>query len=1448
MLSSIAFYSFGQTPTVNVFEERFSGPVIKMTSSSASGLNNNRWAVTNRVGAQGSTPYSSDSAKVVAGDILYLTSPVIDMSPYVSALLSFEHVAKIESGDRGFVELSIDSGLTWIHLGKKNTNYQGQTNMLSDSGWSESSDVIGWRGTPTQANIVAYPQPNWFRKENFDISALAGGQSKVMFRFALKDGFASNPGPSGRAGWFLDNVIVAGAFCELFPPAVNLSAPTSYPGSYGDGRVYDTGPFDFISTVTDQSGILLSSTYVAYARYDNSNPRVLILRDTVQMVNVSASNFRGTIPVANVGDSIRYSLMFTDASGCFNRTRFPLAGERYMIIYPDLPQPCQQLPEFIFPYKEDFETFPLDQTGKMYNNWVNLQGDFHDWWVGVDTTPTPGTGPHGGKSGIKFLYLEATGHVGQEAHLVSPCLDFFETPNPTLEFWYHMYGPEIDELHIDIYDETLPGWVLDVAQPIIGDQGDFWRLKQINFYHYRDRVVQIRLRAKAGKGGTRGDIAIDDFHIYNGPEYNAAVTEVYRAPFTPKVNDNLKFEVENFGVHPITTISATYTIFDRFNNFVSSATETFNGLNVAPADSVDLTFLTPFIAPDSIFFAQVYVNLANDTANRNDTNIAQSYGVNMRPVSYYDNYDVEARAKDWVNFPLNAGVADKWKRYKPGTGFGTPKQAFSPDYVWGVNGNQKYGPGSDNQLISPFIDMSNTDSTFVQFYMNRDIPIGDGVHLEYSLNRGTSWNLVGDDGNPPATLNWYNSVNWQGIPSWADTTSGYELSRIKTTYLDDSSEVLFRFRFMSDTNDFAGYGAAVDNFNIINPEPIDVAVTGVFSPLSYCEIDSAQVEFKLENYGITAINAIPVVISVIDENNTVVSSINETVNVTLNVFDSARVTSVGWVKLPSFGNYKVQVKSNLAGDGDARNDTAFKYTESYYGCDLTLRFSTSLTIGGKGSWEVLVNNASPERRLFELTDSLLPQTTYTKTVCVKDSQEVKLNLQDGNSNLIRFEVFGFGYNYWRVLGGNQNINSTAFEWICPAQLTMGVTNIELKGLEGNLPLAIDYPIEVTLLDNGLDSIDDVKVNLQIDNGTIITESLVFNPELRYKDVVTHLFQDVWTATPGVHRFKAWTSEPNSNNVLDTRPTDDTAYFDFNVLDTIAAVSVNNFCNDFENPSKAWRALNFNTYKKAGNSFELGTPTKANLNSNNSGQNSWVTTLDSNYIDYDSSSVVSDFFELKAQKCYEVSFFHRFETEEDNDGGNFQYSINNGKSWVTLYDKSGTATEWFNTQHIAAMLNNNQNAGWTGSSAWIQSKNSIGLWENKQTIFRYKYQSDGSVRNEGWQIDDFCINEIAKSDSLKYQTCFPVGINTFESRNISLSQNVPNPTNGVTTITYGLTKSGQLNFNVTNMLGQTFTQSSEFKSAGDHLIELNVADWADGVYFYSIEFEGERIIKKMVISK
>lgn len=1450
-----SFNAIGQN-TVNIFVERFDSPTVKMTSSSLSGLNNNAWGISTTLGMQNT---NSDTAQVIVSETLYLTSDTIDATGYVSVLLSFDHIAKIEGQDKAYVEVSIDKGLSWTHLGPNNTFYQGSSAAFaSDSVFNELKNPFLWLGIPSGNNPTTYPSPSWFVQENFDISELVAGQKNILVRFALQDGFNSGTGAAGRKGWFLDNVIVAGSTCELLPPNVSIAAPTSYPGAYGNGRVYDTGPYVFVANVLDQSGILKDSTYLEYSRWDGNG--VFISSNRVPMVNVSSANYRGVIPAANVGDSIRYKMRFMDSSGCDNITFFPTVGERYMKIRHDLPQPCVTTPEFTFPHFEDFETFEIDLTGKLYNNWINAQGDLHDWQVGVDTTPTNFTGPagrgkRGGHSGRKFLYLEATGHVGQEAHLLSPCLDFYETPNPTLEFWYHMRGPHIDTLHIDLYDETTQSWVLDIVSPIGGNQGNVWKLKQANFYNYRNQIAQVRFRAKAGKGGDVGDICIDDFRIYNGPIYNAAVVKIVNTPFTPTTPQNVTFTLENFGVLDITSLPAQYNIYDPQDNVIASGNHTFNSLTVNPSQQIDLTFPTTYTPPNKEFKIEVIVNLPNDTANLNDTNNALTYGLNKRSATYYDNFDNPARAIDWTSYPVEPGVVSKWKRYQPTATPGVPNYAFSEPWVWGVNGNQKYSIGIDNSLISPFIDMSNTDSAFMQFESFRDIAGhnnglgGNSMHMEYSIDRGATWKFLPDDNNPPATLNWYTGLDTStGIPGWLDSTKGWEKSRIKITYLDDEPEVLFKFRFSTDSLDNFGYGPNIDNFSIINPEPIDIAVTGVFEPFDGCELDQLPVTFKLENYGKTPVNSIPVKVNIIDNaSNTVLTTFTETVNVNLNVFDTVRYTTTNKAVFPKLGTFRVEVISQATGDTGPLNDTAFKNTDSYYGCTLTVKAFTDVAIG-KGSWEIYENGSPTEARLLTKFDSLTPLSTYVERYCVRDSTEIKINLKDPDKSLTRFEVSGYGVNYWLTLGGFADVNSSSYDWICPAMLSMGVEKVELIGLEGNMPLAIDYPIRAHLLDNGLDSIHNVEVNLQIDNNPVITEKDTFNPELRFKDRRVHNFKDVWTATPGRHYFKVWTSNPNDGNVPDTRASDDTISFNIDIIDTIKMNQVNPYCNSFDQTPGSWRALNAYTYKE-NVAMVNGTPNKTVFNSNHSGASSWVTVLDTTYGNYDSSAVTSDFIEMVGKSCYEVTFWHRFLTEEDNDGGQFQYSSDNGKTWNTLYDYSGEAQNWYNTDHIAAIIGNTQNGGWTGNSnGWLESKNVIGFQDDTKALFRFRFESDGSVVDEGWQIDDFCMDSISRTDSNKYKNCFPVGLDEFDNKNVSLSNCYPNPSGDISNVTFGLKKSGQINFTVINMMGQQFYNESEFKAAGEHLIQINVNNWADGVYFYSIEFEGERIVKKMVVRK
>ena len=82
----------------------------------------------------------------------------------------------------------------------------------------------------------------------------------------------------------------------------------------------------------------------------------------------------------------------------------------------------------------------------------------------------------------------------------------------------------------------------------------------------------------------------------------------------------------------------------------------------------------------------------------------------------------------------------------------------------------------------------------------------------------------------------------------------------------------------------------------------------------------------------------------------------------------------------------------------------------------------------------------------------------------------------------------------------------------------------------------------------------------------------------------------------------------------------------------------------------------------------------------------------------------------------------------------------------------------------------------------------------------------------------------------------------------LGQNVPNPSNGITNIEYNLPQAGKVNFNVTDILGQVIYTKQIKELAGKHKLELNTNDFSNGVYYYSIEYNGKRLVKKMLISK
>ncbi|MEM7036416.1 MAG: T9SS type A sorting domain-containing protein, partial [Bacteroidota bacterium] len=208
------------------------------------------------------------------------------------------------------------------------------------------------------------------------------------------------------------------------------------------------------------------------------------------------------------------------------------------------------------PVSEDWETGANCGTASdcgttvcaLPNNWVNATNgseDVIDWRIDEGGTPSGGTGPsvdfNPGTATGHYVYLEASSCFGQEAQLISPCIDLRTATNPQLTFAYHMSGGDMGELHVDVF--SAGSWTLDVMTPITGDQGTAWLTNTTSLLPFVGNVVQIRFRGITGPGFT-SDLSLDDIGIQEGVVLNGVDLE-FTGEFLPSVGNQLSWNGEN---------------------------------------------------------------------------------------------------------------------------------------------------------------------------------------------------------------------------------------------------------------------------------------------------------------------------------------------------------------------------------------------------------------------------------------------------------------------------------------------------------------------------------------------------------------------------------------------------------------------------------------------------------------------------------------------------------------------------------------------------------------------------------------------------------------------------------------------------------------------------------------------------------------------------------------
>ncbi|XP_071956926.1 MAM and LDL-receptor class A domain-containing protein 2-like [Antedon mediterranea] len=142
-------------------------------------------------------------------------------------------------------------------------------------------------------------------------------------------------------------------------------------------------------------------------------------------------------------------------------------------------------------------------------------GDDFDWTRGYGATTSTDTGPandHTYGTGYgHYMYIETSTPRtnGDVAQLYSPTYKA-RAGSVCLEFWYHMYGPNIGSLNI--YQQKN-GIVSSVLWSKSSNEGIIWNIDQLSLT--ADADFQVVFEGITGNGA-RGDIAIDDVTIREG--------------------------------------------------------------------------------------------------------------------------------------------------------------------------------------------------------------------------------------------------------------------------------------------------------------------------------------------------------------------------------------------------------------------------------------------------------------------------------------------------------------------------------------------------------------------------------------------------------------------------------------------------------------------------------------------------------------------------------------------------------------------------------------------------------------------------------------------------------------------------------------------------------------------------------------------------------------------
>ena len=205
--------------------------------------------------------------------------------------------------------------------------------------------------------------------------------------------------------------------------------------------------------------------------------------------------------------------------------------------------------------------------------------------------------------------------------------------------------------------------------------------------------------------------------------------------------------------------------------------------------------------------------------------------------------------------------------------------------------------------------------------------------------------------------------------------------------------------------------------------------------------------------------------------------------------------------------------------------------------------------------------------------------------------------------------------------------------------------------------------------------------------------------------------------------------------------------------------------------------------------------------------------------------------------YSYSAFKNSNTGLVTYSGGISMTTNGGMNWSLI-----NAASFPEVQRDIMIV---PGTNWVIQTGMGKSRISYDLCSTWQPLRPYEFYSfcDSKDTNSIWVAG-------ANGQLLKYNHLY-IGINQISSEvpgKFVLYQNYPNPFNPETVIKFDVPKSGNISYKVYDVLGKIISSVNENRNAGTYEITFDGSNCASGIYYYSIETNGSRDIKKMVLLK